>query len=283
MKALKEILHTPLTHHERTQGIVILQYIQNTLWDGTCIPLRNGAEMAYLIRALQTMKSQRILNRRFDLNAVEDRGGPVSFVPTLQDGAPGAAGERIMLGRTARDWSRDKLSQRSGVASITIFKIEHGQSQGLPKTLKALRGTLEEAGVVFAPDLVSWTPPVAAAPVPDTEDAKAEDHEPAYSDADAGGAWHDDEPYQHSHDEDIEAPYGGHLTIVEVETRTTLAERCGIAPDAPEYDEAAAAAEWGGDEPDYADPAPLDENDPANWIMIGSDADSPGDNDEEPI
>jgi transcriptional regulator with XRE-family HTH domain len=249
MKALKEAVSTPLTDHEINQGIVIFQYIMNTFGDGSGFSTRNGSDMAYLIRALQTMKSQRLLNRRFDLNGTDDVGGPVSFVPTLQEGAPGAAGERVKLGRTALKWSRDTLSHRSKVAALTIFKIENGHSGGRPETLAALRDALETAGVVFAPDLVSWTPPVDAAVAASCSSTGA-----AYPYIDAG---------EQAEGHADEYPDEGDGPTVE-------------------YDEAPAAPEY-ADEPDYADPAPIDENDPANWIMIGSDDDIPGDSDEEPI
>jgi transcriptional regulator with XRE-family HTH domain len=47
------------------------------------------------------------------------------------------------------DWSRADLAAASGVSAPTIDRYERGQGSPMFETVRALRRTLERAGVVF--------------------------------------------------------------------------------------------------------------------------------------
>lgn len=51
--------------------------------------------------------------------------------------------------RALLDWSQDDLAGRSTVAKRTIAEFERGAREPYPRTLAALRATLEAEGVVF--------------------------------------------------------------------------------------------------------------------------------------
>jgi transcriptional regulator with XRE-family HTH domain len=70
-----------------------------------------------------------------------------------------AASENVALGditpeqsRAARgllDWSRDQLSEASGVPKRTIMRFEGREAEPRTSTLMAIRAALEAAGVIF--------------------------------------------------------------------------------------------------------------------------------------
>ena len=47
------------------------------------------------------------------------------------------------------DWTRDQLSDRSGVAKRTLVRFEASEGETRPSTLAAIRTALEAAGVEF--------------------------------------------------------------------------------------------------------------------------------------
>lgn len=51
--------------------------------------------------------------------------------------------------RALLDWSQEELARRSEVAKRTVAELERGAREPYPRTLAALRATLEAEGVVF--------------------------------------------------------------------------------------------------------------------------------------
>lgn len=57
--------------------------------------------------------------------------------------------EQCRAARGLLNWSQPTLAEMLGVARSTIANFERGASDPYPKTLAAIRATLEAAGVVF--------------------------------------------------------------------------------------------------------------------------------------
>ena len=53
------------------------------------------------------------------------------------------------MGRAAIKWTLNDLSEASEVATSTIRRFENGETNIKPRTLRAIRSALEDAGVVF--------------------------------------------------------------------------------------------------------------------------------------
>ena len=54
--------------------------------------------------------------------------------------------------RALLDWTRDQLSDRSGVAKRTIVRFEASEGETRGATIKAIQAALETAGVEFIPE-----------------------------------------------------------------------------------------------------------------------------------
>lgn len=59
--------------------------------------------------------------------------------------------EQIRAARALLNWSQAKLAQRSGVSPATVKRVElvDGPVHGTTDTAWRLKGTLEDAGVIF--------------------------------------------------------------------------------------------------------------------------------------
>lgn len=57
--------------------------------------------------------------------------------------------EQVRAARGLLDWSRDQLSERSGVAKRTLVRFEAAEGETREGTLSAIRNALEAAGVEF--------------------------------------------------------------------------------------------------------------------------------------
>jgi len=162
---------TPLGGDEITHGMVLFQFLMGGYAEpGARIVIRNGSDMALLVRALRTPEGDRLFSRRFEEHRPPN-SGPVLFERRIPVGVSGWDAEGIRLGRMVLRWSRQRLATEAGTAQLTILNIETGRSGGRPETLAALRAAMEAAGVVFGPDFVEWVPPgdgqTAADTVPD--------------------------------------------------------------------------------------------------------------------
>lgn len=60
--------------------------------------------------------------------------------------------EQCRMARSALDWSRDVLAEKSGVARQTLADFETGKRQPYERTLAPVRAALEKGGVVFTPE-----------------------------------------------------------------------------------------------------------------------------------
>jgi DNA-binding XRE family transcriptional regulator len=60
--------------------------------------------------------------------------------------------EQCRAARAILDLTREELSAASGVAHTSIFDFETGRRGSLPRTVEALRRTLERCGVAFLVD-----------------------------------------------------------------------------------------------------------------------------------
>ena len=58
----------------------------------------------------------------------------------------------LKAGRTALSWSQDELAKRSGIALITIARMEAGRVSPRLSTVGRLKQTLEEEGVRIIDD-----------------------------------------------------------------------------------------------------------------------------------
>src|SRR3546814_6516213 len=54
---------------------------------------------------------------------------------------------RVMLG-----WSPDDLAERSGVGTMTLFRVEAGHENVRVATIAALQSALEKGGIKFTPE-----------------------------------------------------------------------------------------------------------------------------------
>src|SRR3546814_18259721 len=60
---------------------------------------------------------------------------------------------RVMLG-----WSPDDLAERSGVGTMTLFRVEAGHENVRVATIAALQSALEKGGIKFTPETATSGP-----------------------------------------------------------------------------------------------------------------------------
>ena len=59
---------------------------------------------------------------------------------------------QMRAARSLLGWSQAELSRQTGVSQPTINRLERGQSQGTPETLRTLQACLRRHGVRFETD-----------------------------------------------------------------------------------------------------------------------------------
>ena len=57
--------------------------------------------------------------------------------------------EQMRTARGMLNWARDRLAEKAGVQVKTLLMAESGRTTPRPRTLAAIRATLEAAGVEF--------------------------------------------------------------------------------------------------------------------------------------
>ena len=57
--------------------------------------------------------------------------------------------EQARAARALLGWSQDQLVAKSGVPKRTVARLELGEGSPHPRTIEAIRATLEAAGVMF--------------------------------------------------------------------------------------------------------------------------------------
>jgi transcriptional regulator with XRE-family HTH domain len=60
--------------------------------------------------------------------------------------------EQSRAARAWLDWSQEELAKLAGVSLSTVRDFEKGRRDPIPNNLKALRETLEKAGIEFLGD-----------------------------------------------------------------------------------------------------------------------------------
>jgi transcriptional regulator with XRE-family HTH domain len=68
--------------------------------------------------------------------------------------------EQCRAARALLDWSQTDLAKAAGTGQATVARFERGARTPYANTLKALRATLETAGVVFTPGTAATGPGV---------------------------------------------------------------------------------------------------------------------------
>jgi predicted transcriptional regulator len=73
----------------------------------------------------------------------------LASVAKMQHTSPMLTAAQIRAARAFLDWKQSDLAKASGVAEVTIKKIERGGIDPRSSTLEALQRAFEKAGVVF--------------------------------------------------------------------------------------------------------------------------------------
>ncbi len=60
-------------------------------------------------------------------------------------------GPQIRMAREGLEWSVRELAGRSGIAPMTVSRVENG-AESLAGTLQKIQTALEDAGIVFLPE-----------------------------------------------------------------------------------------------------------------------------------
>lgn len=73
----------------------------------------------------------------------------MAFAKIVRYGPAMLSPEQSRAARAWLDWSQEDLAKRAGVSLSTVRDFEKGRREPIPNNLKALRETLEGAGIAF--------------------------------------------------------------------------------------------------------------------------------------